>query len=100
MTPWSATSTAAAFSGVLLVSALTDIPVGRILDRRGPRAVLTTGSLIGVVAVLAIAYAPNLPVFAAAHHGAHRRALPRMAAAVRPGVRPGGTALSRRTDCP
>jgi MFS family permease len=65
-TGWSATSTAAAFSGALLVSALTGIPVGRILDRHGPRAVMTTGSLIGVAAVLAIAYAPNLPIFAAA----------------------------------
>ncbi|MXM62511.1 MFS transporter [Streptomyces sp. HUCO-GS316] len=65
-TGWSETSTTAAFSGALLVSALTGIPVGRILDRRGPRAVMTSGSLIGVVAVLAIAYAPNLPVFAAA----------------------------------
>ncbi|MEU9247335.1 MFS transporter [Streptomyces sp. NPDC048385] len=65
-TGWSTTATTAAFSGALLVSALTGIPVGRILDRRGPRAVMTTGSLVGVVAVLAIAYAPNLPVFAAA----------------------------------
>ncbi|MGX1914267.1 MFS transporter [Streptomyces phaeochromogenes] len=65
-TGWSATATTAAFSGGLLVSALTGIPVGRILDRRGPRAVMTTGSLIGVIAVLAIAYAPNLAIFTAA----------------------------------
>lgn len=65
-TGWSTTATTAAFSAALLVSALTGVPVGRILDRRGPRAVMTTGSLIGVVAVLAIAYAPNLPAFAAA----------------------------------
>lgn len=32
-TCWS--TTAAAFSGALLISALTGIPVGRILDRRG-----------------------------------------------------------------
>ena len=65
-TGWSATATTAVFSGGLLVSALTGIPVGRILDRRGPRAVMTTGSVLGVVAVLAIAYAPNFAVFTAA----------------------------------
>ncbi len=65
-TGWSATATTGAFSGGLLVSALTGIPIGRILDRRGPRAVMTTGSLIGVIAVLAIAYAPNLATFTAA----------------------------------
>lgn len=64
-TGWSTTATTAAFSSALLVSALTGIPVGRILDRRGPRAVMTTGSLIGVVAVMVIASAPNLPVFTA-----------------------------------
>ncbi|EKX65082.1 MFS transporter [Streptomyces ipomoeae] len=62
-TGWSTAATTAAFSGALLVSALTGILVGRILDRRGPRAVMTTGSLIGVVAVLTIAYAPNLAFF-------------------------------------
>ncbi|MFJ5728935.1 MFS transporter [Streptomyces paradoxus] len=65
-TGWSTTATTAAFSAALLVSALTGIPVGRILDRRGPRAVMTAGSLIGVIAVLAIAHAPNLPAFTAA----------------------------------
>ncbi|MFF4544000.1 MFS transporter [Streptomyces sp. NPDC001406] len=65
-TGWSATATTAAFSGALLVSALTGIPVGRTLDRRGPRAVMTTGSVLGVVAVLVIACAANLVVFTAA----------------------------------
>ena len=65
-TGWSATATTAAFSGALLVSALAGIPVGRILDRRGPRAVMTTGSVLGVAAVLAIAWAPNLAAFTAA----------------------------------
>ncbi|WP_340374924.1 MFS transporter [Streptomyces sp. SS7] len=63
---WSATATTAAFSGALLVFALTGIPVGRILDRRGPRAVMTTGSILGVIAVPAIACAPNLAAFTAA----------------------------------
>ncbi|MEU9290681.1 MFS transporter [Streptomyces sp. NPDC048275] len=65
-TGWSTTTTTAAFSAALLVSALAGIPVGRILDERGPRAVMTTGSLLGVAAVLAIAYAPNLAVFTGA----------------------------------
>ncbi|WP_460060813.1 MFS transporter [Streptomyces sp. YKOK-I1] len=65
-TGWSTTATTAAFSGALLISALTGIRVGRILDRRGPRAVMTTGSVLGVTAVLAIASAPNLIAFTAA----------------------------------
>ncbi|WP_328690383.1 MFS transporter [Streptomyces phaeochromogenes] len=65
-TGWPATSTAAAFSGALLVSAVVGIPVGRILDRRGPRAVMTFGSALGATAVLLIAYAPNLAFFTAA----------------------------------
>ncbi|MET9668013.1 MFS transporter [Streptomyces sp. NPDC006475] len=65
-TGWSVTAATAAFSAALLVSALAGIPVGRILDRHGPRAVMTAGSLLSVVAVLAIAAAPNLYVFTAA----------------------------------
>ncbi|MFJ6079871.1 MFS transporter [Streptomyces sp. NPDC092369] len=65
-TGWSATATTGAFSGALLVSAVVGIFVGRVLDRRGPRAVMTSGSVLGVVAMLAIAYAPNLWVFTAA----------------------------------
>lgn len=65
-TGWSNTATTGAFSGALVVSALAGIPVGRILDHRGPRAVMTTGSVLGVIAVLAIAYAPNLAVFTGA----------------------------------
>lgn len=65
-TGWSTSAATAAFSAALLVSALAGIPVGRILDRRGPRAVMTTGSVLAVAAVLAIAMAPNLYVFTAA----------------------------------
>ncbi|MET9818830.1 MFS transporter [Streptomyces sp. NPDC006355] len=65
-TGWSTTATTGAFSAALVVSALAGIPVGRILDRRGPRAVMTTGSLLGAVAVLGIAYAPNIHAFTAA----------------------------------
>ncbi|MEV0219581.1 MFS transporter [Streptomyces sp. NPDC050704] len=65
-TGWSTTATTGAFSAALAVSALVGVPVGRILDRRGPRAVMTIGSLLGVIAVLAIAYAPNFAAFTAA----------------------------------
>lgn len=62
-TGWSATATTGAFSAALLVSALAGIPVGRILDRRGPRAVMTTGSVLGVLSMLAIAWAPDQVLF-------------------------------------
>lgn len=65
-TGWSTGATTAAFSAALLTSALAGIPVGRVLDRRGPRAVMTTGSLLAVASILAIAAAPNFYVFAAA----------------------------------
>ncbi|WP_328622938.1 MULTISPECIES: MFS transporter [unclassified Streptomyces] len=62
-TGWSANAATGAFSMALLVSGVVGIPVGRILDQRGPRAVMTTGSVIGVLALLLIAAAPSLPVF-------------------------------------
>ncbi|MCX5582901.1 MFS transporter [Streptomyces erythrochromogenes] len=62
-TGWSTNAATAAFSLALLVSAVVGIPVGRILDRRGPRAVMTAGSVLGVLAILLIAAAPNLLVF-------------------------------------
>ncbi len=62
-TGWSTTATTAAFSVALLVSALVGIPVGRLLDHRGPRAVMTTGSVVGVLGLLIVAAAPGLPVF-------------------------------------
>ncbi|MFD3742730.1 MFS transporter [Streptomyces sp. NPDC058629] len=64
-TGWSAGATTAAFSLGLVVSALAGIRVGRILDRRGPRTVMTAGSVLGVISVLIVATAPNLPVFIA-----------------------------------
>ena len=64
-TGWSAGATAAAFSLGLVVSALAGIRVGRILDRRGPRIVMTVGSVLGAVSLLIVAVAPNVPVFMA-----------------------------------
>ncbi|MFI1062803.1 MFS transporter [Streptomyces spororaveus] len=62
-TGWSTNAATAAFSLALLVSAVAGIPIGRILDRRGPRAVMTVGSVLGTFALLLIAAAPNLIAF-------------------------------------
>ncbi|MFH9818265.1 MFS transporter [Streptomyces sp. NPDC017230] len=64
-TGWPAGATTAAFSLGLVVSALAGIRVGRILDRSGPRAVMTIGSVLGVISLLIVATAPNIPVFIA-----------------------------------
>ncbi|GGV73423.1 hypothetical protein GCM10010277_87170 [Streptomyces longisporoflavus] len=58
-TGWPAGATAAAFSADLLISALAGIHVGRILDHRGPRTVMTTGSLIGTASPTLVATAPT-----------------------------------------
>ncbi|MFC9915814.1 MFS transporter [Streptomyces sp. NPDC059862] len=65
-TGWSATTATAAFSLALLISAAAGIPVGRMLDRRGPHTVMTAGSILAVLSVLAIAAAPNPAAFTAA----------------------------------
>ncbi|MGY1704472.1 MFS transporter [Geodermatophilus sp. SYSU D00697] len=58
-TGWSAPTASAAFSAGLVVSALAGIPVGHWLDRRGPRRVMTAGSLLAVPATVGIALAPG-----------------------------------------
>jgi MFS family permease len=65
-TGWSAPAVTAAFSAGLIASALSGIAVGRLLDRHGPRWIMTTGSVLGVLAVLAVVAAPNYPCFVAA----------------------------------
>jgi MFS family permease len=65
-TGWPTTAATAAFSGGLVVSAVAGIPVGRWLDRRGPRRVMTAGSLLAVPATVGIALAPTLAWFVAA----------------------------------
>lgn len=62
-TGWPAGATTAAFSLGLVVSALAGIRVGRILDRRGPRMLMTAGSALGTASLLTVALAPNLPLF-------------------------------------
>ncbi|MEO3786270.1 MFS transporter [Actinocorallia sp. B10E7] len=62
-TGWSAPSITAAFSASLVVAALVGIPVGRLLDRHGPRALMTGGSALAAGSVLLLAAAPNLALF-------------------------------------
>ncbi|MEV8031484.1 MFS transporter [Streptomyces sp. NPDC086182] len=64
-TGWPPGATTAAFSLALIASALTGIPVGRVIDRHGPRLVMTAGSVLATVALLLIAAAPNLLCFTA-----------------------------------
>lgn len=65
-TGWEPAVVTGAFSAGLLVSAAAGIAVGRILDRSGPRTLMISGSLVGVLALVMVALAPNLPVFFAA----------------------------------
>jgi MFS family permease len=60
---WSASTVTAAFSVSQIVSALAGIVVGRVLDRIGPRMVMTTGSVLAVPALVVIAEATTLPWF-------------------------------------
>jgi MFS family permease len=65
-TGWSTAGVMGAFSAGLAVSALAGILAGHLLDRYGPRIVMTAGSVIAAAAVVAIAVAPNLWWFTAA----------------------------------
>ncbi|MBT2596430.1 MFS transporter [Arthrobacter sp. ISL-72] len=65
-TGWSDTAITAAFSAGLIVSALAGIRVGRILDRHGPRLVMTAGAVLGTAALVLVGTAPALPWFIAA----------------------------------
>ncbi|HET6968988.1 MAG TPA: MFS transporter, partial [Ornithinibacter sp.] len=56
----------AVFTMAQVVAAAAGLWVGRRLDRDGPRVVMTAGSALGVVAVLAVALAPSLAWFVVA----------------------------------
>lgn len=62
-TGWTLPVVNGAFSTGLVCSALTGLVVGRILDRSGPRAVMTAGSFLAVPALCLVALAANLPMF-------------------------------------
>ncbi|WP_394552495.1 MFS transporter [Agromyces sp. MMS24-JH15] len=64
-TGWTLPAITLAFSAGLTVSALSGILVGRWLDHRGPRLIMTAGALIGAIGLVVVSAAPNLVVFAA-----------------------------------
>lgn len=63
-TGWSLTLVTGLYSMGLVVSAAAGIAVGRILDHRGPRGIMTIGSLTGTVGMCVVALAPTPLVFA------------------------------------
>jgi MFS family permease len=65
-TDWSRTAITLAYSAGNLAGALAGIPVGRFLQRHGPRPVMTAGSVVGALAVAGIAGAPDYGLFVAA----------------------------------
>ncbi len=62
-THWSPVFLTASFSTGLVVSGLCGIVVGRRLDARGPRTLMTAGSVVGVVAVVLVATASSRAMF-------------------------------------
>ena len=65
-TGWPLVVTTLAFSIGQVVGAVGGIAVGRIIDLRGPRAVMTAGSTLAVPALVLIALAPTSVWFVAA----------------------------------
>jgi len=65
-TGWSRTAITLAYSAGNLAGALAGIPVGRFLQRHGPRPVMTAGSVLGALAVAGIAVAPDYGLFVVA----------------------------------
>ncbi|BBY26349.1 MFS transporter [Mycolicibacterium sediminis] len=65
-TGWSAPAVTAAFSAGLVTSALVGIPLGRWLDRVGPRRIMTAGSVLGALSMVAVVGAPNYGWFVTA----------------------------------
>ncbi|MGW6936837.1 MFS transporter [Lentzea sp. NPDC054927] len=65
-TGWSLAAITAGFSASQIVAGLVGIPVGRLLDRHGPRAIMTTGSVVAVLALVALATVDSLVWFTAA----------------------------------
>ncbi|MFK5582475.1 MFS transporter [Serinicoccus sp. LYQ131] len=62
-TGWSAGAAMAAFSTGLVTSAVAGVPVGRWLDRWGPRPVMTGGSCLAVVAMVGLALSHHFVMF-------------------------------------
>jgi MFS family permease len=65
-TGWSLVAVTAVFSAAQAVAGLSGIAVGRWVDARGPRPVMTAAAVLAVAAVAALALAPGLWAFGAA----------------------------------
>ncbi|MDP3950785.1 MFS transporter [Microbacterium sp.] len=62
-TGWPVAFVTLSFSSGLVVSALAGVFVGRWLDASGPRLIMTLGSIVGPIGIVAVALAPNPVVF-------------------------------------
>lgn len=60
---WSRGQVSGAFSLALLTSGLVALPIGRYVDRSGARLLMTIGSLVGALLVVAWSLVSNLLVF-------------------------------------
>jgi MFS family permease len=60
---WTTVELTGAYSLMLLCGGLAAVPVGRRLDRHGPRALMTVGSILAVLLVLAWSQVTSLPAF-------------------------------------
>lgn len=63
---WSLPGLVAIFTAAQVVAGVAGVWVGRRLDRRGPRTIMTVGSCLGVLGIVAVALAPGLPAYALA----------------------------------
>lgn len=62
-TGWSLAVVTLSFSTGLIASAAAGVLVGRWLDERGPRAIMTAGSVLGPAGIAVVALSPSLTVF-------------------------------------
>lgn len=65
-TGWSNSVVMGAFSVGLAVSAIAGVPIGRLLDRLGPRPVMTGGSVLAALSLVGVSIAPTATWFALA----------------------------------
>jgi len=65
-TGWSIQRVNGAFTLGLVTAALAGIPAGRVLDRRGPWAVMSAGSVLAALSTAAIAVSPSAAWFTGA----------------------------------
>ena len=62
-TGWPVALVTLSFSSGLVASAAAGVFVGRWLDERGPRLIMTVGSIVGPIGLVVVAFAPDLVVF-------------------------------------